>query len=458
MTKRVLIANRGEIACRIIKTCRKLGFESVAVYSDADKDALHVSTADEAYHIGPSPVRDSYLRMEKLIDVAQKAGATLVHPGYGLLSENPEFAARVEKAGLKWVGPSPDTIRAMGNKARAREIAQVAGVPTVPGTNAIKPDELQDYEKIGEEIGFPILIKAVAGGGGIGMRVCENPAKLKKFSEAVSEMAERTFGDPAVILERYIPQARHVEIQVFGLGDGDCLTLFERDCSAQRRFQKVVEEAPAPFLPQTVRDAMTEAARSLASNQKYSGAGTVEFIVDCRTNEFFFLEMNTRLQVEHPVTEMITGLDIVEMQLLLALGDDVDRLKALRPAKSGHAIECRIYAEDPNQKFYPSPGTITRYRMPKTSDNVRIDTGVFEGSMITPYYDPLIAKLTCCGKTRAQALDALHDALGVVDIQGVKTNTEFLGELVGSDAFTKGRLHTRMIDELMEERLMHERK
>jgi 3-methylcrotonyl-CoA carboxylase alpha subunit len=447
----VLIANRGEIACRVIRTCHEMGLRAIAVYSEADRNAMHVHLADEAHEIGPPPVRESYLNIDRILEAARLSSARYVHPGYGLLSENADFARRVQAAGLRWVGPSPESIVAMGEKARARAIAEAAGVPVLKGSGPIMPSDGTDFDALGAEIGMPALIKAVAGGGGIGMRICTRPENLAKSVAAVSEMAERTFGNVAVIVERYIERARHVEVQLFGLGDGRCLILFDRDCSTQRRFQKVVEEAPAPTLPEHVRRAMAEAARGLASAQNYRGAGTVEFIVDVRTNEFFFLEMNTRLQVEHPVTEMITGLDIVAMQLRLEMDDDSEALAEVAPIPSGHAIECRIYAEDPNRRFYPSPGLISRFEMPRQTRHVRIDTGVSAGSAITPYYDPLIAKITCHGDTREAARDTLLAALSQIDIAGVATNVDFLVRFVGSAHFDDDALHTGMIEAFLKD-------
>ena len=441
----VLIANRGEVACRIARTCRELGLRTIAVYSVADRDALHVSLADEAYEIGAPPVRDSYLNIDRLLDVARRSRADYVHPGYGLLSENAAFARRVEASGIRWVGPRPETIVAMGDKARARAIAKSAGVPILEGSDVILPADETDLDILGADIGMPALVKAVAGGGGIGMRVCTNPRSLAKMVATASAMAERTFGNGAVIVERYIERARHVEVQVFGLGDGRCLVLFDRDCSAQRRFQKIVEEAPAPCLSETVRGQMAEAALSLAAAQRYRSAGTIEFIVDARTEEFFFLEMNTRLQVEHPVTELITGLDIVAMQLRLEMGEDPENLAATVLHPRGNAIECRIYAEDPQRSFFPSPGVISTFTMPRQGSDVRIDTGVAAGSVITPFYDPLIAKISCRGATREAARQSLLRALSQIDIQGLTTNVQFLTDFLASEHFDETALHTGMI-------------
>ena len=449
MTK-VLIANRGEIACRIIRTCQSMGLASVAVYSTADAGALHTEMADEAYEIGEAPVRSSYLNMDAILEVVKKTNADMVHPGYGLLSENPEFAERIQKAGLKWVGPSPESMVAMADKERARSIAEKANVPIIKGSGRIIPDDTTDFEAIAKEIGFPLLVKATAGGGGIGMRICHKMKLLAKTAKTVSEMAERTFADGTILLERYFERARHVEVQIFGIGDGGVLTLFDRDCSAQRRFQKVIEEAPAPGLDDDVRARMGEAARALASSQNYRGAGTVEFILDITTHEFFFLEMNTRLQVEHPVTEMITGLDLVSMQLRLEMDANVEAIAALNPVCTGHAVECRVYAEDPENNFMPAPGTISRFVLPVITETIRIDTGVKSGSEITPFYDPLIAKVICSGRDRSEVITTLSRVLNETKFEGLTTNIDFLGKLLQSQDFVSARLHTKIIDEFME--------
>ena len=450
MNLKVLIANRGEIACRIIKTCRKMGLQTVAVYSEADAGAKHTQMADEAFEIGAPPVRDSYLNMTRILEVAMETGAEYVHPGYGLLSENPEFARRVEAAKLRWVGPTPDCMIAMADKERARTIAIEAGVPVLKGSDRIPPGSKDvDYDTLAAEIGLPALVKAVAGGGGIGMRICKKTKSIAKNVATVSELAERTFGDGTVIVERFIERARHVEIQVFGFGDGRVLSLFDRDCSTQRRFQKIIEEAPAPTLPDAVRAKMSDAACALASSQKYRGAGTVEFIVDAVTNEFFFLEMNTRLQVEHPVTEMITGLDIVEMQLRLAAGENVKDIVNADLRKTGHAIECRIYAEDPDKNFFPAPGMIAKLQFPKESSQVRVDIGVVEGATITPFYDPLIAKLICSGKDREDARRRLSECLAQTEIVGLTTNLSFLRDFAKSSFFETAELSTKVVDRYM---------
>ena len=342
--KTVLVANRGEIACRVMRSCRSLGLRTVAVYSEADRQSMHVQSADAAVAIGPSSPRESYLNMERLIAAAQASGADAVHPGYGFLSENAEFAQAVLAAGMVWIGPTPQVIRDMGDKQRARELARASGLPILPGSARFPFGELGSLEDAGAQVGYPLLVKAAAGGGGIGMRRVDRSEQLRPMAEATQSMAQNAFGDGAIYLERFIERARHVEVQVFGFGDGNAIHLHERDCSTQRRFQKVIEESPAPLLAQTVRQRMADAATRLCADQRYGGAGTVEFVVDADTHEFFFLEMNTRIQVEHPVTEMNTGRDLVAMQIEHALGTLTAMAQSDIDAQ-GHAVECRIYAE-----------------------------------------------------------------------------------------------------------------
>jgi 3-methylcrotonyl-CoA carboxylase alpha subunit len=444
--KTILIANRGEIACRVIRSARALGARTVAVYSDADRDALHVAMADEAVHIGPAKAAESYLNVDAILEAARSTGATAIHPGYGFLAENAGFASRVAAAGLTWIGPTPAQIEAMGDKERARRIAVEAGVPVVPGSPRFPGGELDGLAAAAAAVGYPLLVKASAGGGGIGMRLVEAEDQLLKTAEATQTMAARSFGDGTVFLERYIPRARHVEIQVFGFGDGRAIHLYERDCSIQRRFQKVIEESPAPGLPADVRERMAEAAVALARQQRYAGAGTVEFIVDARTHEFFFLEMNTRIQVEHPVTEMITGIDLVALQLRLAGGEALAELGQADVQVRGHAIECRIYAENPAKMFLPSPGKLNRLKLPEAGPAVRIDTGVREGDTITAYYDPMIAKLICHGPDRDAALAALESALADSAIEGIAHNLDFLARTVRHPAFRAGEVFTGFID------------
>jgi acetyl/propionyl-CoA carboxylase alpha subunit len=443
--KRLLVANRGEIARRIFRTCRTLGIETVAVYSEADASAAHVAEADHSVAIGPSPARDSYLRAERVLDAAREAEADAIHPGYGFLSENAGFAEAVADAGLIWVGPTPQSLRDMGDKQRARDIAAEAGVPVVAGSGRLEAADAAAVMAAGEAVGYPLLVKASAGGGGIGMRRVDDPAKLVDTVAATQSMAQKAFGDGAVFLERFVPKARHIEIQVFGFGDGEAVHLYERDCSLQRRFQKVIEESPAPGLPTNVRTAMTEAAVRLCRATKYRGAGTVEFIVDAETFDFFFLEMNTRIQVEHPVTETVTGVDLVAMQIDLALGT------LARPAQAdiatrGHAIECRLYAENPAKMFMPSPGTLDIFQMPDDITDIRIDAGYREGDEITPFYDPMIAKLIAWGEDRDAARARAAEALRAMRIEGIRNNREFLIACLEDTLFAAGDVHTGFID------------
>jgi 3-methylcrotonyl-CoA carboxylase alpha subunit len=451
--KRLLIANRGEIACRIIRSARELGLETVAVHSEADSSSLHASLADRSVPIGPAKVSESYLRGDRILEVAKLSGADAVHPGYGFLAENAAFAAAVEGAGIIWIGPAPKSIEDMGDKERARTLAKAAGVPILPGSPRFAPGDLAGLEGAAKEVGYPLLAKPAAGGGGIGMRLVERPDQLKTVVEATQGMAERSFGDGTVYLERYIRNARHVEIQVFGLGDGRALHLFERECSVQRRFQKIIEESPSPGLTQVTRTSMAGAAVALAKAERYRGAGTVEFVVDADSGEFFFLEMNTRIQVEHPVTEMITGLDLVALQIRLARGDDLLGLSQDAVKTSGHAIECRIYAENPAKMFLPSPGKLERLRYPAAGKGVRIDAGVREGDAITPYYDPMIAKLIVHGPDREQAIDLMGSALAEVEICGIAANVDFLGRVMKHPAFRRGETTTSFIDQYRAELL-----
>ncbi|MGR8947955.1 MAG: acetyl-CoA carboxylase biotin carboxylase subunit [Gammaproteobacteria bacterium] len=443
---KLLIANRGEIACRIMRTAKNMGLSTVAVYSEADASALHVTSADEAVLLGPAKAQESYLVSEKILAAAESTGADAIHPGYGFLAENAQFAQQVIDAGLIWVGPAPEQIDAMGDKERAKIVAQQVSVPTLPGSARIESLADVDIASMANEVGYPMLVKACAGGGGIGMRLVNNADELVKVVEGTQTMAERSFGDGSVFLERYIPKARHVEVQIFGFGDGRAVHLFERDCSIQRRFQKVIEESPAPNLPNDVREAMARAAVAFASSQNYLGAGTVEFVVDADTKEFFFLEMNTRIQVEHPVTEMVTGHDIVALQLGLASGSKIADLTQDNISSQGHSIECRIYAENPDKMFLPSPGELATYSMPEQSANIRIDTGVSEGDTITPYYDPMIAKLVCYGASRELALAEMRNALEQVKIEGIANNVKFLQRAIVHSQFASGDVFTGFID------------
>ena len=444
--KKVLIANRGEIACRIIKSCRALGLETLAVHSEADAGALHVSHADDARAIGPAAAKESYLVAEKVLDAGRDAGADAVHPGYGFLAENAGFARAVADAGMTWIGPDPKTITDMGDKARARGLAEDAGVPIVPGSRRFVADDNEGLEAAGEEIGFPLLVKATAGGGGIGMKRVDDPAALAETVEATENMAEKAFGDGTVYLEKLIEHPRHIEIQLFGFGGGKAVHFFERECSIQRRFQKIVEEAPAPGLAAETRDAMANAAVTLAKQENYQGAGTIEFIMAPDGN-FYFLEMNTRIQVEHPATEMITEADLVGLQLRLARGDDLSGITQDSIEARGHAIECRIYAENPVKNFLPSPGPLEIFRPPAESDSVRVDTGLREGDQVTYFYDPMIAKLITHGADRAEAIENMLAALDEFRIEGIVTNISFLKRVMAHPAYRDGETHTGFVDE-----------
>ena len=418
MFAKILIANRGEIAARVARTARRMGMATVAVYSDADAQSRHVALADEAFRIGPPEAKDSYLRGDRIVEAAMSSGASAIHPGYGFLSENAEFAERCERAGITFVGPPPEAIRAMGDKSAAKIIMERAGVPLVPGYHGGNqaPDFLLDQAV---RIGFPVLIKAAAGGGGKGMRAVEHKAQFDAALAACRREALSAFGDERVLLEKYLDRPRHIEIQLFADRHGGCVHLFERDCSVQRRHQKVLEEAPAPGMSEDRRQEMGEAALLASRAVGYVGAGTVEFLVD-RGGAFFFMEMNTRLQVEHPVTEMITGLDLVEWQFRIAAGERIPiAQKDLRI--SGHAIEARVYAEDPLRDFVPASGRIVHLRLPAESENVRVDTGVRSGDEITVYYDPMIAKLIVRDGDRPAALGRMRKALGEFEVAGLVT-------------------------------------
>jgi 3-methylcrotonyl-CoA carboxylase alpha subunit len=449
MFRKILIANRGEIACRVAATARRLAIRTVAVYSDADADAKHVQACDEAVHIGGSAPRDSYLRVDRIIEAAKATGAEAIHPGYGFLSENEAFAAACAEAGLVFIGPPASAIQAMGLKAQSKQLMEKAGVPLVPGYHgaAQEPELLQ---READRIGYPVLIKASAGGGGKGMRAVEKAEDFAAALASCQREARNSFGDAAVLVEKYVTRPRHIEIQVFGDTHGNYVYLFERDCSVQRRHQKVLEEAPAPGMTEALRRRMGEAAVAAARAVKYVGAGTVEFIVEQRHGEmnFFFMEMNTRLQVEHPVTEAITGLDLVEWQLRVASGEPLplqqDQLRI-----AGHAIEARICAENPENNFLPATGTLHVYRKPEASEferaRVRIDDGVREGDAISPFYDSMIAKLIVHGATREQALARLDEALAATHIVGLATNVQFLRHVVRSRSFAQADLDTALI-------------
>ena len=447
--QKLLVANRGEIACRIFETCRGLGIATVAVYSDADARAKHVREADEAVHIGASPAPESYLNIAAILAAAKESGADAIHPGYGFLSENADFAEAVETAGLIWVGPSAAAIRSMGPKDEAKRIAEEAGVPVLPGYRG-EGQELETLAKAAREIGFPLLIKAVAGGGGRGIRLVNKAGELKGELESAVREAESAFGDGRVMLEKLVQQPRHIEVQVFGDAHGNVVHLYERDCSLQRRRQKVIEEAPAPGMPEDVRAAMTDAAVKLAQAVGYQGAGTVEFIVDgskpLAIDTFWFLEMNTRLQVEHPVTEMITGQDLVAWQLLVAAGDALP-LKQDEIPLIGHAIEARICAEDPADGFRPGAGLILDFGLlqPVDGDTIRWDAGFETGDRVPSNYDSMIAKLIVSAPERDAAVDLLVDTLAHTQLSGVPANTGFLRRCAQSDAFRDGTHHVNWI-------------
>ncbi len=453
MFSKILIANRGEIACRIAKTAKRLGISVVAVYSEADAGSRHVSMADEAYCIGPPPAKDSYLRGDAIIEVAKKSGAQAIHPGYGFLSENDAFAEACAKAGLVFIGPPPSAIRAMGLKSAAKALMEKAGVPLVPGYHGDKQDPAF-LRTEADKIGYPVLIKASAGGGGKGMRVVEKGGDFVEALASCQREAKASFGDDQVLIEKYLTRPRHIEIQVFADTRGQCVYLFERDCSVQRRHQKVLEEAPAPGMQPDRRKAMGAAAVAAAQAVGYVGAGTVEFIAN-QDGSFYFMEMNTRLQVEHPVTEMITGLDLVHWQLQVAAGLPLpltqDQVKI-----NGHSIEARVYAENPAKNFLPSTGLLKHVRTPEAVEfegamvqppaSVRVDSGVRPGDTISPYYDPMIAKLIVWGEDRGVALARLARALGEFEVVGVSTNIAFLGRVVKSRAFSSGDLDTGLIE------------
>jgi 3-methylcrotonyl-CoA carboxylase alpha subunit len=450
MFNKILIANRGEIACRVAATARGLGIQTVSVYSDADANARHVAECDEAYRLGPPAAKESYLRGDLIIEIAKKSGAQAIHPGYGFLSENEEFAEACAQAGLVFIGPPPAAIRAMGLKAQSKQLMEKAKVPLVPGYHGGNQDPAFLQEQA-DRIGYPVLIKASAGGGGKGMRVVEKSADFGAGLASCKREAASSFGDDAVLIEKYLQRPRHIEIQVFADTHGQCVYLFERDCSVQRRHQKVLEEAPAPGMSEERRKSMGEAAVAAAQAVGYVGAGTVEFIAD-QSGTFFFMEMNTRLQVEHPVTEEITGLDLVEWQLRVAGGEPLP-LTQDELAIDGHAIEARIYAENPAKNFLPSIGTISHMRMPLEDGPVRIDSGVREGDAISPYYDPMIAKLIVWGETREAALAGMSAALRECEIAGVATNVEFLGRVIASKDFSSGAVDTGLIERNRDELL-----
>ncbi len=444
MFKKVLIANRGEIAVRIIRACREVGLETVAVFSEADRQALHIRLADEAYLLGPAPSRESYLRMDKILEFARKSGADAIHPGYGFLAEREEFAAACAENGITFIGPKPSSIAAMGDKMTARETVRKAGVLVVPGTEDVGNLSDEDLLAIAPKIGFPLLIKATAGGGGKGMREVRILEEMPELLKSARREAESAFGDGNVYLEKLVTGARHIEIQVLADSHGNVIHLGERDCSIQRRHQKLVEEAPSPIMDEELRQKMGAVAVKAAQAVDYVNAGTIEFLVD-KDRNFYFLEMNTRLQVEHPVTEMATGVDIVKEQIRIARGRPM-QYKQEDIQFNGAAIECRINAEDPYENFMPSTGRITHSLLP-TGPGVRVDTGVYPGFEITPFYDPMISKLIVWGETRAQAILRMRRALEEYRIVGVRTNIPFHQTLMNSHRFMGGQYDTRFVEE-----------
>lgn len=446
MFKKILIANRGEIAVRVIRACHEMGIATIAVYSDVDRASLHVRKADEAYPIGPAAAKESYLNIDKIIDVAKRSGADAIHPGYGFLSENPNFAKACADAGVKFIGPRAAAMEAMGSKTRARQAMELAGVPTVPGTSH-GLDSVEQAQDAAAQIGYPIMLKAAAGGGGKGMRLVHSREDLKYALESAQSEAERAFGDGEVYIEKAILNPRHIEMQVLADEHGNTVYLGERECSLQRRHQKVIEEAPSPLVDPEMRHQMGEVAVRVAQAAGYTNAGTVEFLVDQQKN-FYFLEMNTRLQVEHPVTELVTGLDLVHLQIHIA---NREKLPFTQDEVSirGHAIECRIYAEDPDNNYFPSPGKITMLLLP-SGPGIRRDSGMYEGWTVPMDYDPLLAKLIGYGTDRGQAIGRLQRALNEYFVGGIKTNISLFRRILSDPDFQAGKLDTGFLDRLLQ--------
>ncbi|MGA3294856.1 MAG: acetyl-CoA carboxylase biotin carboxylase subunit [Candidatus Acidiferrales bacterium] len=445
MFRKILIANRGEIAVRVLRACRELGVGAVAVYSDVDRTALHVRLADEAYPIGPAPSRESYLSIEKIIHAAREAGCDAVHPGYGFLAENPAFARACASAGLTFIGPPPEAMEKLGSKTAARHVAREAGIPAVPGT--LDPIENpSEALATAKQIGFPIVLKAVAGGGGKGMRLVESEAEFASAWRNAASEAQNAFGDDRLYLEKYLQRPRHIEIQILGDLHGNIIHLGDRECSVQRRYQKVIEEAPSPVMTPELRRAMGECAVKLGRAAGYSNAGTVEFLVDAERN-FYFLETNTRLQVEHPVTESVTGLDLVKLQIRVAAGERLP-LTQCDVALRGHAVECRIYAEDPDNNFFPSPGKILEYRAP-SGPGIRLDDGVYRGWTVPNEYDPMLGKLIAYGNDRSEAIARLMRALEEYCASGIKTNVALLRRILAAPDFRSGDIYTRWLDDFL---------
>lgn len=447
MFKKILIANRGEIAARVIRTCKSLGIATVSIYSKVDKEAPHVKMADEAYEVGNPRVTDSYLKIEKVLEIARLSKADAIHPGYGLLSENAEFARRCEEAGIVFIGPSADVISRMGSKIESRNIMEKAGVPVVPGISYPLADA-EEAAQVASRIGYPVMLKASAGGGGIGMQIVYNESEMKQAFEGNQKRASNFFGDGAMYIEKVVENPRHIEIQILADSYGNTVHLGERECSIQRRHQKVVEEAPSAYLDELTRSKMGEAAVRAAQSIGYRNAGTIEFLVDGKKN-FYFLEMNTRLQVEHTITEEITGLDLVAEQLRIAAGHSLNFGQS-DVKRDGHAIEVRIYAEDP-KTFFPSPGVITKFAIPE-GDGIRHELAVHDGSMVTPFYDPMIAKLIVKGKDRDEAIDRIQQALAQYQVQGIKTNIPMLQEVIAHPAFRSGDTTTGFVAEYLLEK------
>ena len=446
MLNKVLVANRGEIALRVVRACRELGVTSVAVYSDADEEALHVRHADEAVNIGPPPAGKSYLDMEAIIEAAKETGAAAVHPGYGFLAENADFAAACRDAGLVFVGPSAEAIEKLGNKSAARRLAEEADVPVVPGSE--ESASVDEAIETAEEIGYPVMVKAAAGGGGRGIRVAKNEEELRKSVQVAKREAESAFGDGSIYLEKFLTGPHHVEVQVMADHEGNVIHLYERECSMQRRRQKVLEEAPSPGISDEVRERICDAAVRLAREAGYANAGTVEFLVE--GDDFYFIEMNTRIQVEHPVTEMLTGVDLVKEQILVASGEPLS-LKQEDVPFVGHAIEFRINAEDPDQDFMPSPGEITFLEVPG-GPGVRVDSAIYQGYTIPPFYDSMVGKLIVWGLNREEAIKRSGRALREYRLEGIKTTIPLHLRLLEDDAFRSGEYHTGYLEELLGEK------
>jgi acetyl-CoA carboxylase biotin carboxylase subunit len=444
MLRKILIANRGEIAVRVIRACREMGIASVAIFSDVDRKALHVSKADEAYLVGPAPARESYLNIAKILEIAKRSGAEAIHPGYGFLSENPRFAKACAEAGIKFIGPPPSAMELMGSKTRARTAMQAAKVPMVPGSS--RGLSLTEAEEMAAKVGYPVMIKAAAGGGGKGMRLVKSPAELKSSFETAQSEALRSFNDGEVYIEKFIENPRHIEIQVLGDEHGNVVYLGERECSVQRRHQKVIEEAPSAVVDEDLRGRMGEVAVQAAKSAGYTNAGTIEFLVDAQRN-FYFLEMNTRLQVEHPVTELVTGLDLVHLQFRIASGEQLP-FRQEDVTLRGHAIECRLYAEDPDNNFFPSPGKITRLLQP-SGPGVREDSGVYEGWTVPLDYDPMLSKLITYAPDRDSAIARMRRALDEYFVGGIKTNLGLFRRILEHPDFVAAKIDTGFLDRLL---------